>query len=349
MPFSILKIAENLGGDVEGDTTLTLTGLAEFDKAQPDQLCFAESEQYLDALTVSSAGAAIVSRQFPEVVGKALIRVDNPRIGFIQAMELFAPDRSFSGVHESASVATSATLGDDVGIGPNVVIEDGARIGSRVYIRAGAYIGAEAIIGDGCDIGPNVSILDRCRIGDNCLLHPGVCIGADGYGFRWLQDHHHKIPQLGIVVVEDNVEIGANSCIDRATMGETRIGTGTKIDNLVHIAHNNQVGKHVIMTALVGIAGSSEIGDGVILAGQAGVIDHVKLGNGVQVGAKALVTKDFEENAKVWGIPARSLSQTKKQIASLIKLPNIFRQLRQQSKELEALRARLEQLEKTGA
>jgi UDP-3-O-[3-hydroxymyristoyl] glucosamine N-acyltransferase len=348
MSHSILKIAKHLGGDVEGDTSLTLTGLAEFEQAQADQLCFAESEQYLDALSASSAGAAIVSRQFPEVAGKALIRVDNPRLGFIQAMELFAPDRSFVGVHESASVAPSARLGDAVGVGPNVVIEEGAKIGSSVSIRAGAYIGAAAIIGDGCDIGPNVSILDGCQIGNNCLLHPGVCIGADGYGFRWLQDHHHKIPQLGIVVVEDNVEIGANSCIDRATMGETRIGAGTKIDNLVHIAHNNKIGKHVIMTALVGIAGSSEIGDGAILAGQAGVIDHVKLGKGVQVGAKALVTKDFDDNAKVWGIPARSLSNTKKQIASLIKLPNVFRQLRRQNKELAELRARLEQLEKTG-
>jgi UDP-3-O-[3-hydroxymyristoyl] glucosamine N-acyltransferase len=214
-----------------------------------------------------------------------------------------------------------------------------------VRILGGAFIGAGVSIGDDSEIGPNVSILHGCKIGRNCLLHPGVCIGADGYGFRWLGDHHHKIPQLGIVVIGDDVEIGANACIDRATMGETRIGDGTKIDNLVHIAHNNQVGRNVIMTALVGIAGSCKIGDGAVFAGQAGVIDHVEIGEAAMVGAKALVTKNCAANTTVWGIPARSLDKTRKQLAAVARLPGLVRRLFKQGEELEELKRRVAELE----
>ncbi len=341
----ITRVAEHLQGELEGDESLRLVGLAEIEKACTEHLCFAKSEHYLAALEASSASAVIVSKQFPSVDGKTLIRVDDPGLGFIQAMELFSPDRSFEGVHVSAVISSSAQLGEKVGIGPNVVIEEGVRIGCRVHIHAGAFIGADVIIDDDCEIGPNVSILHGCKIGRNCLLHPGVCIGADGYGYQWLGNHHHKIPQLGIVVIGDNVEIGANACIDRATMSETRIGEGTKIDNLVHIAHNNNVGKHVIMTALVGIAGSCKIGDGVVLAGQAGIIDHVEIEEAVIVGAKSLVTKNFAANSKVWGIPARPLGKTKKQLANLAKLPDLVSQLYEQREELQELKLRLAELE----
>lgn len=345
MSIPITQIAEHLDGELEGDDSLRLVGLAEIDEACTDQLCFAKSVHFLAALEASSTGAAIVPKQFPSIKGKTLIRVEDPGLGFIRAMEMFSPDRSFTGVHASAVVASSVQLGEKAGIGPNVVIEEGARIGARVRIRAGAFVGTDVTIGDDSDIGSNVSILHGCKIGQNCLLHPGVCIGADGYGFRWLGDHHHKIPQLGIVVIGDNVEIGANACIDRSTMSETRIGDGTKIDNLVHIAHNNKVGKHVIMTALVGVAGSCKIGDGAVLAGQAGLIDHVEIKQGVLVGAKALVTKNFGANAKVWGIPARSLDKTKKQLAAVARLPGLVRQLNEQGETLKELKQRLTELE----
>lgn len=345
MSIPVTQIAEYLHGELEGDASLRLAGLAEIGEARTDQLCFAGSEHHLAALEASSAGAAIVPKGFPSIEGKTLIRVEDPGLGFIRAQEMFAPDRSFAGIHESAVVASSAQLGDRVGIGPNVVVGEGARIGSGVCIHAGAFIGAGVTIGEDSEIGPNVSILHGCKIGRNCLLHPGVCIGADGYGFRWLGDHHHKIPQLGIVVVGDHVEIGANACIDRATLSETRIGDGTKIDNLVHIAHNNDVGKHVIMTALVGIAGSCKIGDGAILAGQAGIIDHVEIGEGVMVGAKALVTKNFAADSSVWGIPARSLDKTRKQLAATARLPGLIRRLHEQGEELKELQRRLAELE----
>ena len=309
-------------------------------------MCFAKTEQYLAALEASSTGAAIVPKLFPSINGKTLIRVEDPGLAFIRALELFSPGESFTGIHESAVVASSARLGEKLCIGPNAVIEEGARIGSGVTIRAGAFIGADVTIGDDSEIGPNASILHGCKIGRDCLLHPGVCIGLDGYGFRWLGDHHHKIPQLGIVVIGDNVEIGANACIDRATLSETRIGGGTKIDNLVHIAHNNNVGKHVIMAALVGIAGSCKIGDGAVLAGQAGIIDHVRIKEGVLVGAKALVTKNFGANSKVWGIPARSLDKTRKHLAAMGRLPGLFRHLNKLEEELEELKQRLAELGK---
>lgn len=345
MPIPITRIAEHLEGELEGDESLRLIGFAEIDEASAEHLCFAKTESYLPALEASSAGAVIVSKQFPSIDGKTLIRVDDPGLAFIQAMEMFSPDRSFSGIHESAVIDPSARLGEDVDIGPNVVIEEGARVGTRVRIRAGAFIGAGVTIGDDCDIGPNVSVLQDCKIGRNCLLHPGVCIGADGYSFQWLNDHHHKIPQLGIVVVGDNVEIGANACIDRATMSETRIGEGTKIDNLVHIGHNNNVGKHVIMTALVGIAGSCKIGDGAIFGGQAGVIDHVEIEQAAMVGAKSLVTKNIAADSKVWGIPARPMEKTKRQLADLARVHNLTRQLSEQRQELQELKLRLAELE----
>ena len=211
MSITVTQVAEYLHGELEGDETLSLVGLAEIDEACTNQLCFAKTEQYLAALEASSAGAAIVPKLFPSIKGKVLIRVEDPGLAFIRALELFSPGESFTGVHESAVVASSARLGEKVSIGPNAVIEEGARIGSGVTIRAGAFIGADVTIGDGSEVGPNASILHGCKIGRDCLLHPGVCIGADGYGFRWLGDHHHKIPQLGIVVIGDNVEIGANA------------------------------------------------------------------------------------------------------------------------------------------
>ena len=345
MRISVAEIAKHLNGEIEGQESLELVGLAEIAEASSEHLCFAKSEDYLGALEASAAGAVIVAKAFPSLEGKTLIRVDDPGLGFIQAMELFALDTSFSGIHQTAVIAPSAQLGKDVGIGPHEVIEEGARIGSGVCIRAGAYIGENASIGDQSDVGSNVSILWACRIGKRCLLHPGVCIGSDGYGFRWLSDHHHKIPQQGIVVVGDDVEIGANTCIDRATMGATRIGTGTKIDNLVHIAHNNQIGEHVILAGQVGFAGSSKVGDRVMMAGQVGISDHVEIGAGTFIGGKAAVTRSLPADSNVWGIPARPLQDFKKQFAVQSRLPEMQRQLKQQQKQLEALEARLAELE----
>ena len=343
MGFTLGELAKRLDADLSGDAELLLSGMAEIKQAKPDQLCFAESEAYLDELIENHAGGAIVPIDFPDIEHRNLLRVKDPRMAFIKAMELFTPDRQLTGIHPSAVIDTSAKLGKGVGVGPNVVIEGTVEIGEGSNIRAGCYIGKNVSIGNNCEIGPNASVLEDSVLGDRCILHPGACIGADGYGFKWLGDHHHKIPQLGNAILGNDVEIGANSCVDRATLGSTTVGNGTKLDNLVHIAHNDEIGKHVLMTSLVGIAGSSKIGDNVILAGQSGVADHVTIGDGVLVGAKSAVMKDVPAGEKIWGIPARPMGKAMKEQAALSKLAKKLGEFRKLQKDIEALKSHLDE------
>ncbi len=346
MSFSLKEIAQQLDLTLEGDADCRISGMSELASADADSLCFAESEKYTNALVESAAGGCIVDKDFPPLPGRNLLRAAQPRLAFLRAMELFAPAHAVQGIHPTAVIADAVQLGDGVGIGAGVVIGQGAIIGDHSMLRAGCYIGEESIIGRDSDIGVNAVVLQRCRIGDRCRLQPGVVIGADGYGYQWLEDHHHKIPQLGIVVVEDDVEIGANSCVDRATLGETRIGRGSKLDNLVHIAHNNRIGRHVLLIAQVGIAGSSELGDGVIAAGQSGVADHVHVAAGVRIGAQAGVIKDVKEGEVVFGMPARPLNKVLREQAAVAKLADLRKLVRKQEKQLQLIQQRLDALEK---
>jgi UDP-3-O-[3-hydroxymyristoyl] glucosamine N-acyltransferase len=343
--YTLDEVARAIGAELEGDAAIRVQGIAPLDQAGPDELCYAESAKLLDGVRAGLAGAVIVGPDFPALAGRNLLRAGDPRAGFMRALELFRPDRRLSGLHPSAVVSTEATLAADVGVGPLAVIEPGAEIGAGSQIRAGAYIGRDVQIGVGCDIGETVVLLDGTVVGDRCTLHPGVVLGADGYGYHWMGDHHHKIPQLGIVVIEDDVEIGAHTCIDRATLGETRIGFGSKLDNLVHIAHNNRIGRHVLLTGQVAIAGSSRLGDGVVAGGQAGVADHVTVGDGVQIGAQAGVIGDIAAGEKVWGTPARPMGGMLREQAALARLPELLRAFRRQEKELQTLRDRIAALE----
>ena len=249
-------------------------------------------------------------------------------------------------IHPSAVVAETARLGEGVALAPGVVIGEGADIGDGSMLRANCYVGPHARVGAGCDIGVSVVIQDHCEIGDRCILHPGVVVGADGFGFQWLGDHHHKVSQVGRVVIEDDVEIGANSCIDRATLGETRIGAGTKTDNLVQIGHNNTLGRHVIVVAQSGIGGSSHVGNNVVMSGQVAVSDHIRIGDGAQIGGQSGVNRDVEAGAKVWGTPARPMGSVLREQSVISKLPELNKTVRRQQKELDALRSRLDELEK---
>ena len=339
------EVARVIGARLEGQAGRAVDGMASLTDAGRNDLCYAESAKLADAVRGSAAAGVIVGEDFPASSGQNLLRVTRPRIGFIRALELFSPDRRQPGVHPSAVIADDAELGDDVGIGPFVVVEANARIGDGVQVRAGVFVGRDVQIGAQSDIGPNCTLMDGTRIGARCILHAGVVLGADGYGYQWLDDHHHKIPQIGVVVIGDDVEIAANSCIDRATLGETRIGSGSKLDNLVHVAHNNVIGEHVLLTAHVAIAGSSRLGNGVVIGGQGGVSDHVNIGEGVQIGAQAGVINDLADGEKVWGTPAHNMTQVMREQVLIGRLPQMQQRLRRQEKELEALRDRIATLE----
>ena len=338
-------VARVIDARPDGPVDRVVDGMAPLVEAGPSDLGFAGSAKMVDEVRASKAAGVIVGEDFPPMSGHCLLRVARPRTAFIQALELFAPDRSRPGVHPSAVIADGVELGDDVGIGPFVVVEANVRIGEGAQIRAGSFVGRGSQVGAHCDVGPNCALMEGTRIGARCILHAGVVLGSDGYGYQWLGDHHHKIPQIGVVVLGDDVEIGANCCIDRATLGETRIGNGTKLDNLVHIAHNNVIGEHVLLTAHVAIAGSSRLGNGVVIGGQGGVSDHVTIGDNVQIGAQAGVINDLADGEKVWGTPAHNMSRVMREQVLIGKLPETQQRLRRQERELEALRDRIAKLE----
>jgi len=341
----LADIAEAIGATLEGTPSVVAVRMAALDDAGPGCLCYADSANLAEQVATLDVAGVIVATDFPMLPDHNLLRADDPKTAFIRALELFAPASALDGVHPTAVVADTAVLGAGVGIGPLAVVEPGAHIGDHSQVHAGAYVGRDAVVGTECDIGVNCVLLDGTRIGDRCTLHPGVVLGSDGYGYQWSGDHHHKIPQLGIVVIGDDVEIGANTCIDRATLGETRIGAGSKLDNLVHIAHNNRIGRHVLLTGQVAIAGSSTLGDGVVAGGQAGIADHVTIGDGVQIGAQAGVIGDVVPGSKIWGTPARAMARVLREQAAAAKLPDLLKTVRTQQRMLEELVTRIDELE----
>ncbi len=345
MAVTLTQIAEVLGADLAGDGDRQVNRMAPLDAADADSLCFARTPDQLDAVAGSGAAGCIVGADFPAVKGMTLLRVEDAQSGFIRALEFFVPAPAPAGIDEYAVIAVTAQIDPTAAVGPCAVVAGGARIGARARIGAGCYVGAGSSVGEDCVLHPNVSIMDGVRVGDRCLLHAGAVIGSDGYGFHWTGDHHHKIPQLGGVVIEDDVEIGANSCIDRATLGDTVVGRGTKIDNLVQVGHNNHVGRHVLMVGQSGLAGSCRIGDGVVVAGQVAISDHVEVGPGAQVGGQAGVTGDIGPGERVWGTPARPIKRVLREQAAVGKLPDLLKTVKAQQQAIEALKERIAQLE----
>jgi UDP-3-O-[3-hydroxymyristoyl] glucosamine N-acyltransferase len=336
------EVAELLGGELRhGDPETEINGIAPIDKAQPGHLAFIANKKYLKSLPGSKASAVLINQQGADMCppdGPALVVVDDPYMAFAKVLTHWtAKPRPVTGVHARAVVDPSATLGADVNVGPNAYVGPGAVLGDRVDVLPGAYVGAQVELGDESWIGPNVSIYDECRIGARCRLHAGAVIGADGFGFapNLQTGLHVKIPQVGVVVLEDDVEIGANTTIDRAAMGETRIGRGTKIDNLVMIGHNSSVGAGCFLVSQCGLSGSSNIGNFVTVAGQAGIAGHLKVGDGAVIGAQAGVTNDVEPQAKVLGSPAVPGSTAKRYMAVLTHLPELKRRVRRLEKALE--------------
>ena len=339
MSYTVADITRLVGGQVVGDPALLLQGVNSLELAKPDELSFATSPKHFKDALGSNAGCVIAPRGF-SCSTKTVILHEQPKVAFVKAMWLFHPDRvSATGIHPSAVVEASAVIGREVSIGPHALIGKDARIGNRVRLGPGVVVGDRVQIGQDSVIHPNVTLYHDVVIGARVIIYGGTVIGADGFGFVFEEGRHLKVPQLGNVVIEDDVEIGANCAIDRATFGSTVIKRGAKTDNLVHVAHNVTVGEHALLVAQVGIAGSSKIGSHVTLAGQVGVADNAVVGDYATVAGQSGVISGqrIESHQTVWGLPARPLEETKRQLASLALLPKLVERLHKLEERLEVL------------
>lgn len=321
MEISVSELATLIGGQLasQADGSLRISGVAAVSDAQEGHATFLSSPKYLRQLQASKASVALVPPDFSEAVPPALIHVENPTVAFSKLIEHFAePAPNFPpGVHPTAVIGKNVQLGSDVSIQPFVVIEDGARIGDRTIIGAHSYIGHEAQVGADALLHPRVTIGYRCVVGSRVIFHSGVVLGSDGFGFEFQQGRHVKVPQVGIVQVDDDVEIGANTTIDRARFGKTWIQAGTKIDNLVQIGHNVIIGKHCILCGQVGIAGSAKLGNYVTMAGQSGTNGHIEIGDQVLVGGQSGMAKSVGPNGMYMGTPAIPARDYRVQVANL--------------------------------
>lgn len=337
--FTLGELAATVGGTVAGDPSRRLTGVAPLPTAGPEDLSWASDDRHRNQVAGSRAGALLV-RAAEEAAGRDAVVVASPTLALARWLEVFRPPaRAPAGVAPGARVHRTARLGRGVSVAAGATIAARARVGARTVLSSGAYVGEGAEIGEDSYVHPNAAILERCRVGARCILHAGAVVGSDGFGFVWDGESHRKIPQVGIVRVEDDVEIGANSCVDRATLGETVIGRGTKIDNLVQIGHNVVVGEHAILCGQVGLAGSARLGNRVTLGGQAGVGDHVAMGDGSTGTGRAGVASRVPEGAVVSGMPAVPHREYLRRKAMVARLPKVV-------ERLEALEKRLERAEK---
>ena len=324
-----------MGGEIVGDAGVSITGIAGIKEARKGDITFLANPKYISFLEDTQASAVITSK---EIISKTkpLIQVSNPSAAFTKIISYFSSVRSVknTGVHASALVDKTAQLGKEVSVGPFTVIEPGCKIGANSVIGANCFIGAGSIVGEGVHIHPNVTLYDETELGDRAIIHSGTVIGSDGYGYETIEGRHIKIPQMGTVKIDEDVEIGANVCIDRGRFDKTWIKRGTKIDNLVQIAHNVIIGENCLIVSQAGISGSTRLGDGVVIAGQAGLVGHIELGDGVIVGAGAGVTKSIPAGTVVFGQPARPTSEQKRIYAMVAKLPEFFKELSEIKKKL---------------
>lgn len=327
--MKLSELAAHIHGNVVGDGSIEITGIKNINEAGPGEITFLSHNRYKEALTRSKA-SAVIAKEVVEGLTITHLIVDNPYYAFARVLEVFykkaEPTR---GISQNAYISPEAYIEEGVTVFDRAYISDRCRIASGVVLYPGVYVGQGSSIGQGSTIHPNVIIRENVSIGKNVIVHAGAVIGSDGFGYVFEKGEHYKIPQVGGVIIEDNVEIGANTTIDRSTLGNTIIGTGTKIDNLVQIAHNVRIGQNCIIVAQTGISGSSVLGNGVVLAGQVGVVDHVNLADGVMVGAKSGVANDIKEAGGYSGIPAIPHKVWLKAQALYARLPELTKRLRE--------------------
>ena len=331
--MKIKELALLIEGTIEGDDNVDITDLSGIESAQLGCLTFAADDDKL-SLAEDSPTACILTTRNSRKSTKTLIRVNNPKLAFLIAYNAFQQKvTAGSFIHPTAAIADTVTIGENVRIDAHVSIEENAVIGDYTTIESGCVIKKGSKVGEYCHLHPNVVLYENAILKNKVILHGGVIVGADGFGYVRDRSKIYKFPQLGTVVIEDEVEIGANTTIDRGSLGCTIIGAGTKIDNLCHIAHNVKIGKNVIMAAQCGIAGSTTIGDNVTMSGHVAVIDNVTVGQNANIGGQSAIIGHIKDNASVWGTPARDLGQTKKQMAVLSWLTRNFSSISKMIKE----------------
>lgn len=323
MPMTAGELATFLGGELVGDAKANIRSVASIAGAKPGDLVYVESEKLLPEALASPASAILVGRGV-FARGKTLIRVPQPRWAFARAAARLQPEPPLlTGRHPTALIHDTARLGDNVALGPYAVVEGQAQVGRNCQIGAGCYLGSNVELGEDCVLFPRVTIYSNARIGQRVRIHSGAVIGSDGFGYVRVEDHYEKFPQRGTVIIEDDVEIGANCTIDRGALDETWIGRGSKLDNLVHVGHNVRIGRNTVIAAQTGISGSVVIGEGVVMGGQVGIADHCRIENGAVLGAQAGIPshKVIRTGQVVWGTPARPLAEFKKSYPYVARLP----------------------------
>ena len=338
---SLGELARLVGGDLEGDPSLEIRGFASLESAGPGDLSFVAAARHLDAARRSAASALIAPPDL-DLAGRPAIRVAQPYAAIAAILRVFFPEPAVTpGVHPTAHVSDSARVSSEATVCAFTVVAERAVVEAGAVLHPHVFVGPDCRVGEGSVLHPHVVLREQVLLGRRVIVHPGSVLGADGFGYVFDGQAHRKIPQVGRVVVEDDVEIGANVAVDRATLGETVIGRGTKIDNLVQIGHNTVVGAGSIIVAQAGIAGSSRIGRGVVLAGQAGIADHVTVGDGAQIGSQAGVHRDVPAGVGMIGTPAMPADTGLRALAAIGRLPDLLRDVRALGRRMDALERRL--------
>ena len=338
-PLTVSEIAEHVGGRVTGDGSVVIQSVASLETASNDEIAYVEDEKLFNVATASKAGCLIIP-EGADVKTDCAIEVKRPKLAFALAAELLHPPlRRQPSIHPTAIIAETANIALTVYVGPHVSVGEGASLGAGTRVEAGSVVGDKVTIGTDCVLHPNVVLYDGVTVGDRVVLHAGVCIGADGFGYVRDDMAYHKFPQIGTVVIEDDVELGAYACVDRAALGRTRVGRGTKLDNFVHVGHNCDIGERVVIAAQTGISGSVVIENDCVIGGQVGFGDHIRVLSGAIIGSKAGVLPGKIVRPGVWwGVPIQPLDEYKRRNAFIGRLPRMI-------EEMKELRERVEELE----
>ena len=344
MEFSAKQIAEYIQGIVVGDENTMVHTFAKIEEGVPGAISFLSNPKYTHYIYDTQSSIVLVNKDFvPEQeVKTTLIKVDNAYESLAKLLTLYEMSKpKNTGVDPLAYIAPTAKVGKNVYIAPFACVGDGAEVGDNTSLHPHAVVGSHAKVGNNCTLYPHATIYHDCRVGNNCVLHAGSVIGADGFGFAPSSEGYEKIPQIGIVIVEDNVEIGANTCVDRATMGATIIRKGVKLDNLIQIAHNVEVGSHTVMASQVGVAGSTKVGEWCMFGGQTGLAGHIKVGNRVNLGAQSGVPGNIKDGQSLMGTPCIDVKNYFKSSVHFKNLPDMAAQLNSLKREIEELKKQL--------